>query len=48
MKVKDNESLNDNQFKLSIKLVNSILDFDCRDNILNHENNEELFEVLNR
>ena len=33
--------------KLSIKFINSIIDFCCRDNILFHENIEELHEELN-
>ena len=40
MKVKDNESLNNNQYKLSIKFVSSIIEFDCRNKIHSHENNE--------
>ena len=47
MKVNEGELLNNNKYGKSIKFVNSITDFDCRDNILSHENNEELYEELN-
>ena len=48
MRVKEGELLDKHKFAKSIKFVNSITDFDCRDNILSHENNEELYEELNR
>ena len=41
-------AIRNNPNKLSIKYINSIIDFDCRDNILIHENIEELHEELNR
>ena len=47
MRVKEGELLDKHKFAKSIKFVNSITDFDCRDNILSHENNEELYEELN-
>lgn len=47
MKVNEGELLNNNKYGKSIKFVNSIIDFECRDNILSHENNEELYEELN-
>ena len=47
MKVNEGELLNKSKYGKSIKFVNSIIDFDCRDNILSHENNEELYEELN-
>ena len=46
MKIKEEEIINKNKYAKSIKFVNSITDFDCRDNILIHENNEELYEEL--
>lgn len=47
MKIKEEgELLNNHKYVESIKFVNSIIDFDCRDNILSHENNEELYEEL--
>ena len=45
-KMKEDEKLENNKYKLAIKFVNSITDFDCRDNILGNENNEELYEEL--
>ena len=44
MKVNEGELLNKSKYGKSIKFVNSIIDFDCRDNILSHENNEELYD----
>ena len=48
LKIKNDELLENNTYKLSIKFINSIVDLDCRDNILIHENIEELHEELNR
>lgn len=42
----EDELLNNHKYGKSIKFVNSITDFDCRDNINSHENNEELYEEL--
>ena len=46
MRVKEGELLNNNKYAESIKFVNSITDFECRDNIFSHEKNEELYEEL--
>ncbi len=42
MKMRDKESqlLNNNEYAKWIRLVTSIIDFECRDNILSHLNNE--------
>ena len=48
LKIKNDELLEKKTNKLSIKYIDSIIDFDCRDNILIHENIEELHEELNR
>jgi len=45
-KMQEDEELENNKYKLAIQFVNSITDFDCRDNILGHENNKELYEEL--
>ncbi len=42
----EDEQLENNKYKLAILFVNSIADSDCRDNIISHENNEELYEEL--
>ena len=45
-KMKEDEQLENNKYKLAILFVNSIMDFGRRDKILSHENNEELYEEL--
>ncbi len=47
-KKNEEELLENNKYKEAILFVNSITYFDCRDIILSHENNEDLYEELNR
>ncbi len=42
-----NGNLNNNEYKMSIKICKFYYWFEYRDNIRIHENNEELFDELN-
>ena len=46
MKIKEEEIKIKKKYAKSIKFVNSITDFECRDNILSHENNEKLYDII--